>query len=589
MSLSVVKASEYEDNQFLVKTTTDSVEVFEGKYLNQINVDDYGLTGDGVVDDTTLMTTALTAAASSGAILKGGIGKTYLVSIITIPSGVKGFDFSESTILSSDGSTLGVIVVDSDVEDCFVKVNLNMAGGDYVGIYSNGASYNYYLDSNIYGFINSATLNHYGILLGAGSNYNKISGNTITGYDSPTQRGLLVDLLGEESADGFGGFFDGAFADPITPCKYNIVTDNILINGSYAINIIASDHNIIQGNQCVNQSHRGVYIAAGSTYNIINDNQFLSFGSSGVLLAYNAWHNKISCNVMRNVSGDPVGGEAGVSIQTGSSHNTVYDNIIDAGTNYGVYIACDTNYNIVDANKIKNYYSCAIAIENHWEDSPDAGALFSRPNYSAPPDGEAWSHMDVEGNVIINNVIDDPYPARSGCAIYLAQLASTYKNTKQTINGNIIRGTIGSHFFLFEETADYLDSLVAIGNTFDGIIVGKINIPRDHNHFRVLENNEFINDYLEGKSDSFTAGDATPSVLGWGYYACANSAATDITDFDDATEGQEIKIRLDPNSTIKYGSALIRPKGNADVTGNSNNFVVFKSISGVWFEQYRSF
>lgn len=89
---------------------------------------------------------------------------------------------------------------------------------------------------------------------------------------------------------------------------------------------------------------------------------------------------------------------------------------------------------------------------------------------------------------------------------------------------------------------------------------------------------------------SFTAADTTPSVgIGAKFFACANASPTSITMFDDGYDGREFTLRLDGNTTIVHNSSNIRLQGAANITGRtSDDHVSFRRISGIWFEQTRS-
>lgn len=89
---------------------------------------------------------------------------------------------------------------------------------------------------------------------------------------------------------------------------------------------------------------------------------------------------------------------------------------------------------------------------------------------------------------------------------------------------------------------------------------------------------------------AFSAGDTTPSVgLPARHFACANAAPTSITMFDDGYDNREFVLRLDSNTTIVHNASNIRLAGAANITGRtSDDFVTFRRISGIWFEQGRS-
>lgn len=85
----------------------------------------------------------------------------------------------------------------------------------------------------------------------------------------------------------------------------------------------------------------------------------------------------------------------------------------------------------------------------------------------------------------------------------------------------------------------------------------------------------------------FTADDATPSVSGGKlFWFNAYTGATDITDFDDATPGQEIRvtdISADGYITIKNNTNIITNTG-ADKNISQNDIHTFVSRNGVWYE-----
>jgi len=89
---------------------------------------------------------------------------------------------------------------------------------------------------------------------------------------------------------------------------------------------------------------------------------------------------------------------------------------------------------------------------------------------------------------------------------------------------------------------------------------------------------------------AFTSLDATPSVgLPARHFACANAAPTSITMFDDGYDNREFVLRMDNNTTIVHDIAKIITGTATNITGRtSNDHVMFRRISGIWFEQSRS-
>lgn len=94
----------------------------------------------------------------------------------------------------------------------------------------------------------------------------------------------------------------------------------------------------------------------------------------------------------------------------------------------------------------------------------------------------------------------------------------------------------------------------------------------------------------DAPAKAFADGDTTPSVgRGVRHFACANSGSTSITMFDDGYDNREFTLRLDSNTTIVHNTSNIRLKGATNITGRtSDDHVTFRRISGIWFEQSRS-
>jgi hypothetical protein len=551
------------------------------------------LVGDGVTDDTTAFQAILNYAAANRLSVYCPSGKTYLVQSIRIKNGTVSL-ICDGVIKGKGTAVNGVVQLDGPnlfggtaVEHFTLQANIDMSGGDREAIKADGCSNCTFTHNRIYGFTNHASLNHYGILLWFSSNYNKIQHNYIDGYDKPTQRGLLIDLIGESA--NFGGFHDnGNIVPPTRPCVGNIITDNILLNGSYAINLLAVENSVVSHNYCCKQNHRSIYVAQSSNNNIISDNQLIGFLSSGVLLGYGAYKNLVTSNLMKQLDGyNSIGGEAAVNVNTGSYDNLIADNTIESFTNYGVYLAVNSIGNKVDGNAISRHYVAGIALENDWIRPLPTGAKYSRPNYGPPSVGTVWATKDSESNIIQNNIIGPCYTGRAMCAIYVSQLGTT--STKNNIiQNNVVTETASYayHLYCFEETSGKLTGNTLKNNSFHMATLSKLFLTRGRGHFRQCAGN----DALDTDPYTFAAGDTTPSVGIGGSFVFANSSSTSVTMFDDGGDNQTIVVRLDANTTIVYGPSTIRTKGSANIVGASTDqFVTLKRIAGVWYEVSRSF
>lgn len=549
--------------------------------------------GDGIADDTAALQAILNyAAAEKKAVYCPG-GKTYRVSSIRIKNGTVAF-LCDGVLKGSGTAVNGVLQLDGPrlfggtaVAHCTISANIDMSGGDREAIKADGCQNCTFVSNRIYGFTNHAALNHYGILLWFDSNHNKIQNNHIIGYENPTQRGLLIDLIGESA--NFGGFFDnGNIAPPTIPCVGNVITGNTLLYGSYAVNLLAAEYTTVSNNYCLKQDHRSMYVAQASNNNIIDANELIGFLSSAVLLGYGAYKNVVTSNTMKQIDGyNTIGGEAAVNINTGAYDNLVANNRIESFTNYGVYMAVNSIGNVVDGNTISRHYVAGIALENDWIRPLPTEAKYSRPNYGAPLVGAVWGSKDSERNVIQNNTIGACYTGRAMCAIYLSQLGSL-KTRNNIIQNNTVTDTASYayHLYVYEESSGNLIDNTLKNNSFYMAALNKVHLSRGRKHFLQCAGN----DALDTDMFTFADGDTTPSVGKGGWFAFANSAPTSVTMFDDGLVNQTIVVRLAVNTTIVYGASTIRTKGNVDITGaNANQFITFKLVSGIWFEVSRSF
>lgn len=573
----------------------------------------FGSIGVSVAGDTAAIQAAIEAAALVNGSVQGYPGTNYQISSVRIKNGVREFNFSQSLITpdaSTAGLTTGAVQLDGagrfvsgqSVVGCKVSVRMDMVNGGRCAVFADGCRDCTFSDSEIYGFTDDPAVNHYGLLFWRASNRNLVTNNKITGVANPTQRGLLVDFIGETAA--FAGYFanSGATVRSTVPCSDNAITNNQLINGSYGVNLLGCERTVVSENFITGQNHRCVYMAEACTWTIVANNELTNFLSTAVLLGYGCIENIVIGNVCKREPGVQAAGtgEAVINITTGAQRNLITLNKIYADTNYGIYMGCGMQFNRVIDNDIMGYYSAGIALETDWEAGADrpAGAIYSKPNYQTPgsvaPGATAWSYQNADSNVIKGNTIREGYPGRNVAAIYLAQVNSNsnLSLTRNVIEGNIVFGNADMLYYLyvFEETSGRMVNNKLSDSQFSDVAGppnnSKVFISRGRQHFSTYRNN----DVCDAVVVSFTAGDTTPSVAYGGRFQTANTAATSVTNFDDGVDEQVIEVRLDQWTTLVHNNALMRLKGNVNAAGTStNNVIQFRKMTGVWFELDRNF
>ena len=590
-----------------------------------LNTAEFGVTDSGSVSANTLAAqAALDLAATNGYSVTDTEG-TYNFSTLLIKNGTKCVDFTSGTWTPDGNSsptattTQAAVILQGAqtggtiVTGCKVSMQIDMQNGDRTAILGDGCQECEFTGCDIYGFTNDATYNHRGIRLQEAASGNIVTKNEIVGFNLPTQRGLLIELINTAATNIlFGGFFTGTVVRQPGPAVGNIITNNKLTNGSYALNCQGGERNIFSNNICINQNHRGIWMGNGSWYNNILGNQFRNFLSSAVLLGYSCNHNNITDNICINEEGYAISGEAVINVNTGSSYNLIANNHLDAPMNYSVYIATDSSYNLVCSNYSKNAYTAAFAVENDWIETRPTNNFYSRANYEdptslAPPNSTSWTYNDLVGTVIQNNVIHSGYTGRAIAAISIAQIQNGLVGATPTELGQVsiknnevlTNSAIGYGVYMYEHIAAKLNDIKFNGNVFvktllqttaDFAVATPSGISDDFRDHGLVHNedNGQLDVLINSVPVSFVDLDATPDVSGYSsdktYFLCANTGATSITDFDAPYERQEILIRLDSNTTIVYNTSLIRTISTANITGSSNTFLRFISIGGIWIE-----
>lgn len=494
----------------------------QAKLRESVSVKDFGAVGDGVTDDTAAIQAAIDYAEANTKVIYFPSG-TFSVSTLSITNGIRGI--SCDGIIKGQGSAAAATIVIGEtgagVSNAVFNLRMDQSAGDLVAVKAYDIVGCTFDQCQIYGFVNSATTNHYAFWCIGPCLRNMFTNNHITLYDTPTQRGFGIALYGPEGASEYGGFFTGALVQSATPANENIIANNTIINGSYAVSLQYAEECIVDGNYCRNQNHRGMYIAVAALRNVISNNQIVDFLSSAVLLGYNAWHNVVSGNSCYS-SGVYASGEAAININTGSSYNLISGNTIESPTNYGIYMGADMRSNVVQGNYISNHYLSAIGLDNDFIAVRPANSSYSRPNYGAPPAPyTAWSYVNSSDNVIKNNTIGIGYTGRNTAAIEVSQIngPNTTQVTRTIITGNdvISADNILYNLWFYADTDGRFFGTNVTNNNFNsGNSEASYNASGATTwaaRITYYADNEQFDEVINGEPISFADGDATPSVV----------------------------------------------------------------------------
>jgi hypothetical protein len=587
--------------------TAELSQTVETKLRQAISVKDFGAVGDGATNDTAAIQAAIDYAETVGAVIEVPVG-TYSVSVLTVNDGIGGIN-CVGVIKGQGTASVATIVLGfagNPVTNASFTLRMDQSAGDLRAVQGYDTVGCTFTKCVMYGFVNSATLNHYAFWMEGPCTGNVWSDNHITLYDTPTQRGFGIALYGTVGTGlPYGGFFDGVVSRAQFPAVGNTITGNVIVDGSYAVSVQAGEYNTITGNYCNNHDHRSIYFANASWGNTVSGNVLRNFLSSAVVLGYGSSNNVVTGNYCES-SAVYVSGEAAINITSGSQGNLIEANKINSATHYGVYVSTDSINTTVIGNDISNYYLAAIAVENDFESPRPTNANYSRPNYEAPPAPyTAWSYINLTGVVIQNNTIRAGYPGRSTAAIYIAQItaagATNVSNITVAGNNVVSNDNIAYNIFLFEQSPGNLVDVRLMNNNFN---TGNTEISAStlttsavwNTKISYFGNNKQLDVDLVAEEIVFADGGTTPSVSQNSgvansiLFQCANSSATSITNFTDQFENQEITVRLDANTTIVYGSGTIRTKGSVNIVGSSTNqLVAFKRVGSIWLETWRNF
>lgn len=98
---------------------------------------------------------------------------------------------------------------------------------------------------------------------------------------------------------------------------------------------------------------------------------------------------------------------------------------------------------------------------------------------------------------------------------------------------------------------------------------------QDNLSFETVSNVSFVN---------FTADDATPSVSGYVNFKTANVNPTTITNFDNGTDGQVIRVVItDTNTTIDFTGTNLKGNAGVDWTPAVNDSMTCVCDGTTWY------
>ena len=571
----------------------------QDKMREQVSVEDFGASSQAsAASNTSAINKAIDYAASFNLGLSLA-GKSYPIQNIRIKNGLRFLRdgelvpsgaFGEAAV-EFDGGTLGGATVSGVT---IAGVSIDCLNGPKRAIYGEGVSTSIINENVIYNIDSSAgTIG--GIMLVEGAHSNTIAWNEIKGTYHDTS-GVMIGLYsaGEDSYYGWFNNANGLCTAPINPCYDNKIIGNKITGGQQNIWLSGTRTNIVVGNTCRGARDRGI-ILINSLFCSVVGNECLGYRSSGIHMAYGSLDNVISGN---NVQSSVSVGESGIQCYVGCHRNLVVGNKISTSSIYGIYVAVTSSQNHFTNNHILGYRLAGIGIESDWTSPLPANAKFSRPSFGAPVSGSRWAFAATTNNLFSQNYIAQKGGIDNSAAIYLAQIKSYDGTTNFGLVGNsfkdnhIASATNTFDLYSYSEISEGISGGVFVGNTILEPSTSRISATGGNttwrSNFKEVSNNSLL-DSVEERI-GLPSGSSTPFVGNAHFFQCQNASATTITNFDGGTDGQEIVLRLDVNTSIAHNSSFVRLRSGMNITGvDSNSFVSLRNVNGIWFELWRSF
>lgn len=363
------------------------------------------------------------------------------------------------------------------------------------------------------------------------------------------------------------------------------VEGNNVFGGYYGVSLAGSVNvrvmrNVIDGNT------RNISIQHGATHNRISENTLSECASSGIHLATGACHNMILNN---SIDSFEDGGEALIQMYRGSCDNVITGNAIVSkaaiGNQYFIYVGPSSKRCRILSNHLTGPVGRAgIALESGWDNTVTTSAsyAFNKVNATSLATG------DLEDVIVANNVIDltNTVPAIFLSAVTDANGPHHIRNCNVQTN-TISNNTPYKQVAIFESNGSQVSDINLVANLFHrDSTKSRYEFPRGPSHFLF----RYDNAVLDTSIVTFASGLTTPDVGFGRTFAHNNNAPTVVTYYTGGTDGQEIVVRLDLNTTLMHNSSKMRLKSNQNIVGTSANQIVrLMRFSGIWFEVGRNF
>lgn len=581
-------------------------DTFVGKVYNPL---DYGAVGDGVTNDLG----ALQAAANAARDNKG---------VLIIPGG--GYTFGINGYLFIHNGVKAVLGYGSVIK--------NIAGPFYSGVMLQGK--NGGRPDNVYGcrvsglIIDQNNLPGTGIFMENASSC-IIEGNKIlnvkngygilsrcfdAGLSDATNNIIVNNEILLEAVTGVNSFNDTVYGielsstfdySPYTTAPeywkanfvdktavyvnaYSVVANNRISGGYYGISLSGARYCNLSGN-VTSQNMRGISTQHHSLSNIISNNLITECVSSGISLGYNSSFNIISSNEVyssRSVI------QALLNCYVGCTSNKFTSNQLNGlgGSipNWYIYCGVNSSLNVFDNNSIRGACGKAyISCESAWDNTLSEVSHYA---FGEPADVNFFANTSTFGNSFLYNSIEGDSAVPGIVLTQVTDSLGTWNLERIKVIGNVfLRGTHNFLLKLVEETPGALTNCTLMNNDFWPIASSaKFVLPRGKAHFYTCTGNTWLNDttFLEATLNSTTPSVALRDYISLGSY----STPTNVTNFIDGFDGQEIVVRLSANVTLVHNTSVMRLKGNVNAAGgSSDNTIRLKRITGIWIEMSRSF